>query len=58
MREMTDNQNGNELKSIAIPDAIKKKLDEHKENEWEPYHSVITRLMRFYDEHKKEEASA
>jgi hypothetical protein len=54
MKSMTENQNGDELKPIAVPESVKKKLDEHKVNQWEPYHAVITRLMSFYDEHKEE----
>ena len=51
---MTDNQNGSELKQMVIPESVKKRLDEHKIAEWEPYHAVITRLINFYDEHKEE----
>ena len=54
MKKLTDNQNGNELKQMVIPESVKKRLDEHKIAEWEPYHAVITRLMNFYDEHKEE----
>ena len=45
------------MKTIAVPESVKKRLDEYKVNQWEPYYVVFTRLMNFYDEHK-EEASA
>ena len=54
MKTMTENQEGDELRTIAVPESVKKRLDEHKIAEWEPYHAVITRLINFYDEHKEE----
>ena len=54
MKSMTENQEGDELKTIAVPESVKKRLDEYKVNQWEPYYVVFTRLMNFYDEHKEE----